>query len=92
LNLKRIEDIADNKEVNMKVGDLVKITLEGEYHIDNPWISEGDNAIVLKVYEGEDGLTKGETLYKIAIVKGGHIVEDLLAKEIEKIEKIKNFE
>jgi len=70
----------------MKVGDLVRITLLGEYNMDDPWISEGDKAIVLKVYEGDDGWTKGEILYKIAMIKDGHIMEHILGKEIKKFE------
>lgn len=70
----------------MKVGDLVKITLLGEYNMDDPWVSEGDKAIVLKVYEGDSGWTKDEILYKIAMLKDGYVIEHLLGTEIKKFE------
>ena len=75
----------------MKVGDLVKITVLGEYNMDDPWVSEGDKAIVLKVYEGDGGWLKGETLYKIAMIKDGYIIEHLLDKEIKKLNKTKTI-
>ena len=70
----------------MKVGDLVKITVVGEYTMDDPLISEGDKAVVLKVYKGDSGWLKDETLYKIAMFKDGYIIENLLGKEIKKFE------
>jgi hypothetical protein len=70
----------------VKVGDLVKITVVGEYNMDDPLISEGDKAIVLKVYEGDSGWVEGEILYKIAMIKDGHIIEHLLGTEIKKFE------
>ena len=71
----------------MKVGDLVLITAIGETNMDDLWISEGDKAIILKVYKGDGGVDwlKGEVLYKIAMLKDGYIVEHLLDKEIIKL-------
>ena len=54
--------------------------------MDDPLISEGDKAIVLKVYEGDSGWVEGEILYKIAMIKDGHIIEHLLGTEIKKFE------
>jgi hypothetical protein len=71
----------------MKVGDLVEITLLGEYNMDDPWISEGDKAIVLDIYYGMAGWTKGEVLHKIALVKDGHVIEHLLDTEIKTLNK-----
>ena len=71
----------------MKVGDLVLITAIGETNMDDLWISEGDKAIILKVYKGDGGVDwlKGEVLYKIAMLKDGYIIEHLLDKEIIKL-------
>jgi hypothetical protein len=71
----------------MKVGDLVEITLLGEYNMDDPWISEGDKAIVLDIYYGMDGWVKGEILYKIAMIKDGYVIEHLLDTEIKSLNK-----
>jgi len=69
----------------MTVGDLVKISVIGEYIMDDPLISEGDKAIVLKVYKGDSGWLKDETLYKIAMFKDGYIIDNLLPNEIKKV-------
>ena len=71
----------------MKVGDLVLITAIGESNMDDLWVSEGDKAIILKVYKEDGGVDwlKGEVLYKIAMLKDGYIIEHLLDKEIIKL-------
>ena len=79
----------------MKVGDLVKITLIGQYNMQDPWypISEGDKAVVLKIYESDISCTKGfegQQLYKIAMIKDGYIIDHLLEKEIKKLNKTNN--
>ncbi len=71
----------------MKVGDLVKITPLGERNIEDPRISKGDKAIVLKVCKG--GWAKYEFLYKIVMIKDGYMIENLDAKEIKKLNKTK---
>ena len=73
----------------MKVGDLVIITTAGQYTM--PSRSEGDKAIVLKVYEPDRSCPnwkclKGQQLYRIAMFKDGCIIDCVFEKEIKKFE------
>ena len=73
----------------MKVGDLVTLTKTGEHNLDNIELSEGDKAILLSIYEGDEPSNRtnhGDLFYKIVMCKNNRIIEHLWSFEIKKFE------